>query len=157
MKRWLALACACWMMLVGTALAPNALAQETEAPDPEAPNPQAMKAALRYFEAMRYDQIMQDTLELMATQVPEEVREDFKAHFGAYMRDKYKPAMAELMVRHFTLEELEAMAEFYESDVGRSIAEKMIPFTMDTMPFNEQQVMRMVLSFMEAHPELMDE
>jgi len=73
------------------------------------------------------------------------------------MRDKYKPAMAELMVRHFTRQELTAMAEFYESDVGRSIAEKMIPFTMDTMPFNEQQIMRMVLSFMEAHPELMDE
>ena len=143
MRRWLVLACVL-ALLAGTAKA-------ADEPDP------VKDAALRYYEAMGYDAIMQEALNLMATQVPEEYREDFKVHFGAYVIDEYKPAMADFLVQHFTAEELQAMAEFYESAVGRSIAGKMVPFTLDNMQFNEQQVMRILLSFVEAHPELMEE
>lgn len=145
MRRWLGLVVLC-VLLAGTV--PAGVAASDEA---------AREAALRYFEAMGYDEVMEEALELMATQVPEEYREDFTSYFGAYMTEKYKPGMADLLVKHFTPEELVAMAEFYESDMGRSIADKMVPFTMDTMQYNEQQIMRMVVSFLEAHPELMEE
>ena len=145
MKRCLGLVCVVWVLLAGTAPASGERYDE------------AMDAAMRYFDAMGYDKMMDMTLELLSEQVPPEYRQEVADHFSAFMKQEYKPALADLMVQHYSVEELTALAEFYESDMGRSIADKTVPFTLDTMQLNQQLIAQMMASFLEAHPELMEQ
>lgn len=149
MKRCLGLVCAVWMLLAGTAWAQTAGNQEADQ--------EALTAALRCYEAMNSGQLVEVMLEYTLEQVPPEHRQEVAAHFSAFMEQVYKPALADLMVQHYSVEELTALAEFYESDMGRSIADKSVPFTLDTMQLNEQLIAQMTASLLEAHPELMEQ
>lgn len=45
------------------------------------------------------------------------------------------------LVKHFTAEELGALADFYGSEVGKSAMSKMGAYMADAMPYIQQQVM----------------
>lgn len=74
------------------------------------------------------------TIEALATQLPEE----HQAPFAAFMEQALDPAEIENlavdgMARHFTAAEIEALADFYGSQPGRSIAAKFPAFFAEAM------------------------
>ena len=56
--------------------------------------------------------------------------------------DALSKAMKDSLVKHFTAEELKALADFYGSPVGKSAMSKMGDYTADLMPVIQAQVMK---------------
>ena len=53
-------------------------------------------------------------------------------------------AMKTSLVKHFTADELKAMADFYGSPLGKSATSKMGAYTQDLMPVIQQQMMKVM-------------
>ena len=51
-------------------------------------------------------------------------------------------AMIDSMVKHFTTEELKALADFYGSPVGKSAMQKFGAYMADIMPAMEAEIMK---------------
>lgn len=49
------------------------------------------------------------------------------------LRPELERAMIEAMIRNFTLDEIEAVTDFYRSPAGAAVMRKMQPFMQDTM------------------------
>lgn len=120
------------------ALAPPALAQDAAE---EAPSEEVRAAAERYVEG----EAMQSMIDQMLS--PEATTQAMRAQFGDSIPpeeleqivtivteefETIEPAMEEAMIeataQTFTLEEIEAQIEFYESGPGSAILTKMQPF-----------------------------
>ena len=68
---------------------------------------------------------MENAIDNVAEQVPEERRAEIKAAMRKSMNyDKLQEESIKAMVKTFTVDELKAMIDFYGSDVGRSISGK---------------------------------
>ena len=62
-------------------------------------------------------------LEPVKEQIPEGKRADFKKEFKASLPSLYDK-MADVMMKHFTHDDVKKMIEFYNSPVGKKIQEK---------------------------------
>ena len=62
-------------------------------------------------------------LEPVMEQIPEGKRADFKKEFKASLPSLYDK-MADVMMKHFTHDDVKKMIEFYNSPVGKKIQEK---------------------------------
>jgi hypothetical protein len=51
-------------------------------------------------------------------------------------------AMTDAMVKHFTTEELKALADFYGSPVGKSAMQKFGAYMADLMPIVQAEIMK---------------
>ena len=51
-------------------------------------------------------------------------------------------AMTDAMVKHFTTEELKALADFYGSPIGKSATQKFGAYMADVMPALQAEVMK---------------
>jgi len=67
------------------------------------------------------------------------------------LRPEMEQAMITGAARHFTLEEINALSEFYQSPLGSSIMTKMLPFFQETMSFI---MPRMIQASQELSPEI---
>lgn len=123
------------LLLVALFLATNALAQDAE----------RVEAAQTYVNSKGQQTLMDDMLSpegvmaqmgLLDGRVPEEKQQILAMIVSeelASIRPVMEDAMINGMAQNFTLEEIEAMAEFYSSDVGASAMRKMNPFMAQTM------------------------
>ncbi len=100
-------------------------------------------AAKRYMDAVPVDRLMDDLFNAVAKQLPENKRRDFIADAKSALDTQLltKICLAG-MVKHFTTEELNAMADFYGSKVGASIMSKFGPYMADVMPPIQQEARR---------------
>ena len=67
--------------------------------------------------------------------------------------DVITEAMVASMLKHFTADELAAIADLYESPVGQSAMSKMAVYMADVMPVIEAEVMRAVDEFQKKKSE----
>jgi hypothetical protein len=115
--------------------------QTLHAIDDTAPNREA--AAGRYLQVASLTDLMADVSEKTAVIVPEAERPRFKA---ALTKELDMPtltaAMRSSLVRIFTADELEAMAQFYGSPAGKSILRKFGTYMADIMPTIQTEVIR---------------
>ncbi len=91
-----------------------------------------LSAALRYSEVFSMSEMLDETFENMAQRIPDGEREQFLSVMKTLVDiDKIEKATVETMAKHFTTDELNALANFYGSPVGKSIMEKFGPYMAD--------------------------
>ena len=79
----------------------------------------------------------------MAVNVPPEQRQKFKETLTSSLDvDALTKAMTDAMVKHFTTEELKALADFYGSPVGKSAMKKFGSYMADVMPALQAEIMK---------------
>ena len=89
----------------------------------------------RYMRAVPPIELMQDMATNMAQTLPPEHREDFRRLMLVHVdNDRIIEAMKESMIKHFTADELAAIADLYETPAGKSAMEKMGVYMADVYP-----------------------
>jgi hypothetical protein len=91
--------------------------------------------AKRYLAVMPPREMLIDMVTKMAGQLPEEQKKSFISLMTKHVDvEKLTSIIHDSMVRHFTAAELHALADFYESSVGRSAMNKFGQYMADAMP-----------------------
>jgi hypothetical protein len=124
-------------VLVATVLASLALPAGADSEQ------ERVAAARRYIEVAQMAKITDDTVNELAKGFSGEQREKFVA----YMHDAVRPEVLEQaamasMVKVFTAEELNALADFFGSPLGRSAMDKFGLYMADIMPVIQQEMLR---------------
>jgi len=107
------------------------------------------EAARAYIEITGgIEPILTSTLDSIASQIPEDEREDYRA----FMDENLDVAglerlLVEGLVRHFTVAELEALTEFYGSELGRSIMQKYPRYLGSVLPQIQTVVLQTTRTF----------
>ena len=100
-----------------------------------------IQAAERYLAAVPISQLLEDTFREMSKSLPEAIREGFIAQMRIVVRaDILEAATRASLVRHFTVDELNAMAEFYSSPHGASAMRKFGAYMADVMPAVQEEM-----------------
>jgi hypothetical protein len=93
------------------------------------------KEADRYLQVAPLQETMADISAKLAQQIPEKQRAVFiEAMQKQVDYAKLKQASRQAMMKHFTADELKALADFYSSEAGRSAIKKMGDYTVELMP-----------------------
>jgi hypothetical protein len=100
-------------------------------------------AMQRYLRAVPMAKVMEDTYAEMAKQVPPEKRTEFIAAMRKVVRvDKIEEIAKRSMLKTFTTNELNALADFYSSKDGASAMKKFGVYMGDIMPPLMQEIQR---------------
>jgi len=99
------------------------------------------REAQRYLEAVPPKAMFEDMAEKMAVNFPPSEREKFKQTLTSQWNTvALTKAMSEALVKHFTTEELKALADFYGSEVGKSAMHKFGGYMAELMPTIEREI-----------------
>lgn len=102
-----------------------------------------LAAAKRYLEVAQMSKITDDTVNELAKNFPDDQREKFLAFMHNAVRPEVlEKAAMESMVKVFTAEELNALADFFGSPIGRSAMGKFGLYMADVMPVIQQEMFR---------------
>ena len=97
----------------------------------------------RYLQAIPPKALFEDMADKMATNLPADQRQQFKQMMTKDLDiAALSKAMTDAMVKHFTTEELKALADFYGSPVGKSAMQKFGAYMADVMPTLEAEIMK---------------
>jgi hypothetical protein len=119
--------------LVAFAVACMPLHAKAAPPEPDTDQTR-ITAAERYAKAANMQKMMNEAIAQTALQVPEKDRADFIATMKQSIRmDVVESGTILLLVKHFTTDELNAMADFYGSATGQSILSKFGPYIGDAL------------------------
>lgn len=92
-------------------------------------------AAKRYLKAVPPDEMLAHTIDLVAAQLPPERQEEFKAALRKVLKsERLEELTLNAVVKHFTVQEINALSAFYSSREGRSITRKFGAYMSDVMP-----------------------
>jgi hypothetical protein len=109
--------------------------------------------AERYLTASSPKTMFEDMAKKMSVNMPADQRAQFVELFTSKVDiDALTKAMIESMVRHFSAEELKALADFYGSPVGKSAMSKFGDYMADLMPTLQQEMMKATQRMQEAAP-----
>ena len=108
----------------------------------------------RYLEAVPPDEIFADMADGVAMNFPPSERAEFRDFMTKYVDiDVISEAMEASMLKHFTADELAAIADLYTSPVGQSAMKKMGVYMAEVMPIIEAEVMRALGELQKAKAE----
>ena len=97
----------------------------------------------RYLLAVPPSEMLDDMAIEVAKTMPESQQETFRKLMLEYVDvDVLTDAMTESMLRHFTADELKAIADLYESPIGKSAMSKMGVYMADVMPVILSEIQR---------------
>ena len=100
-----------------------------------------IQAAERYLAAVPISQLFEDTFREMSKSLPEAIREGFIVQMRIVVRaDILEAATRASLIRHFTVDELNAMTEFYSSPHGASAMRKFGAYMADVMPAVQKEM-----------------
>jgi hypothetical protein len=95
----------------------------------------------RYLQAVPPKALFEDMADKMATNLPADQRQQFKQMMTKDLEiAAVSKAMTDAMVKHFTTEELKALADFYGSPVGKSAMQKFGAYMADLMPVMQAEI-----------------
>ena len=104
-----------------------------------------MVAAQRYLDAVPMDELMTNASAEMVKNMPAESREPFITMMTETIRiDVLENAALASMATHFTVQEINALTDFYTSPVGKSDMNKFGLYMADIMPVIQQEIIRAV-------------
>jgi len=96
--------------------------------------------AERYLQATPPKALFEDMADKMAANLPPDQRDQFKKLMTSQLDiAALTKAMIDSMVKHFTTDELKALADFYGSPVGKSAMQKFGAYMADIMPTIEAE------------------
>lgn len=115
--------------------------------------------ANRYLAAVPPQSMMSDMAAKMAETLPEEQRDQFKALMTKHLDlGRVTAAIKAAMIKTFSADELQALADFYGSDVGKSAMAKMGTYMSEVMPATMNEVQSALVKAQGgAHPEHPDQ
>ena len=100
-----------------------------------------LAAATRYLKAVPPMEMVGETLNQLANQIPEERREEFKkALTQVVTSERIEKITLDAITKHFTVREIDALAAFYGSAEGRSITKKFTAYMADVMPAIQKEL-----------------
>ena len=109
-----------------------------------------LKEANRYLTATPPEEMVADMAKNMAKTIPEAKRQEFiDVMTKGLDMESLRKTMVEAMVKHFTVDELKALADFYGSPVGKSAMKKFGPYMAEVMPKFQADVMKAFTQFMQ--------
>ena len=127
-----------WLIVVAIVGVQPALAESI--PDTQA-NRRA--AAVLYLQAVPLKRVVDDMVVEIAAQLPEDQRDEFvDIMTNTIQWDVVEKATLASMVRHFTVQELNALADFQGSPEGQSVMKKFGAYMADAMPVLQQELVR---------------
>lgn len=101
------------------------------------------RAADRYVEVVAPKEILDEMATQMAAAVPDAEKAKFKELLTKHFNyEAFVKSMKDAMVRHFTMAELNALADFYSSEVGKSAMKKMGGYTAEIMPLVQTEILK---------------
>ncbi len=98
--------------------------------------------AERYLRAVPVKALFKDMADKMAVNLPPDQRHQIKKLTSQLDIGALTKAMIDTMEKHFTTEELKALADFYGSPAGKSAVRKLGAFTADLEPAIEAETMK---------------
>ena len=102
-----------------------------------------LEAAKRYLASAPVSSMINETAQKMAGSLPENERERFISLMTRLVDQKrIEEAVLDAMVRTFTAEELNAFADFYGSEVGKSAMSKFGDYMSLVMPVMQHEMVR---------------
>jgi hypothetical protein len=138
--------------------APAAFSQD-KAKEPKKPSAESLALAADYYKASQFRGMLEKSLTPMLAQFPEKNRKELRTELDKILADKgpLKKQIIEAAARSFTLDELKAMVNYYNSEEGKSILKKMPNYTRETgqiiqsllMPIVQQQAMKLRIQMQE--------
>jgi hypothetical protein len=100
-----------------------------------------LAAAKRYLQAVPPAEMVAETVDRVAAQLPEERREEFKKALTKVVSSERIEALTlQAVTKHFTVKEINALAAFYGSPEGRSITKKFGDYMADVMPAIQEEL-----------------
>ena len=100
-------------------------------------------AARRYMSVVPTSKMVNDSISEIARQLPDGKRAAFVAQMQSVIRiDVLEQITLDAMVKVFTVEELNALADFYGSKAGRSAMDKFGVYMAEIMPGLQQELQR---------------
>jgi hypothetical protein len=109
--------------------------------------------AERYLQAVPPKALFEDMAEKMSANMPSDQRAQFKAAMTSQLDvPAITKAMTDAMVKHFTSEELKALADFYGSPVGKSAMQKFGAYMSDLMPTIQAEMMKAEVKANQSSP-----
>ena len=124
----------------------SALAQDTTA--------SREAAADRYLRAVPMARMLDDTIAEMGKRLPAERRDQFIGDMKKIVRVDYLELVSrQSMVKTFTTDELNALADFYGSKEGASAMQKFGAYMGDVMPAILEEVKRSVQELQKSQPQ----
>jgi Uncharacterized protein conserved in bacteria (DUF2059) len=109
--------------------------------------------AERYLQATPPKAMFADIANNAAASLPAEQRDHFvQMMTSAIDIDALTKAMIDAMVKHFTADELHALADFYGSPVGKSAMSKFGAYMADVMPAIQTEMVKAQSKMSEAPP-----
>ena len=105
----------------------------------------------RYIRAVPMAKLLEDTYSELAKQVPAEMRVEFVSTMRKLVRvDKIDAIARQAMLKTFTTNELNALADFYSSQYGSSAMRKFGAYTAEIMPPLMQEIQRAVQELQDS-------
>src|SRR5437773_8382252 len=109
--------------------------------------------AERYLQATPPKALFENMADKMAANLPPDQREQFKRMMTTQLDvAALTKAMTDAMVKHFTTDELKALADFYGSPVGKSAMQKFGAYMADIMPAMEAEIMKAQAKLNQSMP-----
>ena len=100
-------------------------------------------AAARYQSVMPMTKMLDDSYSELAKQLPQDKRADFIAKMKQTIRvDTLERIALDSMIKTFTADELNALADFYGSKLGRSAVQKFGIYMGQVMPAIQAEIQR---------------
>jgi hypothetical protein len=97
----------------------------------------------RNLQAIPPKALFEDMADKMATNLPADQSQQFKQMMTKDLDiAALSKAMTDAMVKHFTTEELKALADFYGSPVGKSAMQKFGAYMADLMPIIQAEMIK---------------
>ena len=110
--------------------------------------------AERYLAVSSPKKMFEDMARKMTANMPEDQRGPFVDLFVSKVdMEALTNAMIESMVKHFSAEELKALADFYGSPVGKSAMSKFGDYMADLMPTMQKEMANAAQRMREAAPQ----
>ena len=101
------------------------------------------REAERYLQVSPPKALFEDMADKMAVNLPAHQREQFKQLMTTQLDiAALTKAMTDSMVKHFTTDELKALADFYGSPVGKSAMQKFGAYMADIMPVMQAEIIK---------------
>ena len=101
------------------------------------------REAERYLQATPPKAMFEDIADKMAVNLPPADREKFKQMLTSQLDiQALTKTMTDAMIKHFTTEELKALADFYGSPVGKSAMRKFGAYMADLMPTIQTEIVK---------------
>ena len=111
------------------------------------------REAERYLQVSPPKALFEDMADKMAANLPPDQREQFKRMMTADLDiAALSKAMTDAMVKHFTTDELKALADSYGSPVGKSAMQKFGAYMADIMPALQAEIIKAQAKLNQSMP-----